>query len=137
MLFRSLCWALSNPTIVEHISISAEPSARQWLFSMMHTMEQEDFTRMVITMWALWHARRKVIHEEIFQSPMATHNFVDSFLRDMGMCKTVKVAPPGLRRCPPVPRWIAPPTDSCKVNTDGAVAKTANRGCSCSSLPIC
>src|SRR4051794_32584410 len=77
-------WALSNPTIVEHISISTEPSTRQWVFSMMHSMDHGDFTRMVVTLWAIWHARRKVIHEDIFQSPLTRHRFVDSFLSDLG-----------------------------------------------------
>jgi hypothetical protein len=43
-------WALSNPTIVEHICISTEPAARQWLFSMMRTMEHDDFIRLVVTL---------------------------------------------------------------------------------------
>jgi hypothetical protein len=64
-------WALSNPTIVEHMCITTEPSARQWLFSMMQAMDHQDFTRLAVTMWAIWYARRKVIHEEIFQSPIS------------------------------------------------------------------
>ena len=71
-------WALADPVVVEHIRMTTDPSARQWLFSMMQSVAHEEFTRMVVTMWAIWHARRKVIHEEIFQSPMATNQFVES-----------------------------------------------------------
>jgi hypothetical protein len=48
---------------------------------MMESMKHDEFIRMVVTLWALWHARRKLIHEEIHQSPMATHQFVESFLQ--------------------------------------------------------
>jgi hypothetical protein len=74
-------WALADPIIIEHIGHTTEPSGRQWLFSMKH----EEFTRMVVTVWVIWHARRKVIHEDIYQSPRATHQFVGSFVHDLGV----------------------------------------------------
>jgi hypothetical protein len=74
-------WALADPIIVEHIGHTTEPSGRQWLFSMKH----EEFTRMVVTVWVIWHARRKVIHEDIYQSPRATHQFLGSFVHDLGV----------------------------------------------------
>jgi hypothetical protein len=46
-------WALSAEDIVEHISLSAETVARQWLFFMMESMKGADFTRMIVTMWAI------------------------------------------------------------------------------------
>jgi hypothetical protein len=46
-------WALSDPAIVEHISMTTENSDRQWLFGMMDTLKHGEFTRMVITLWAL------------------------------------------------------------------------------------
>jgi hypothetical protein len=63
-------WALTEADIVEHISLSSEPSAKTWLFSMIETMKADDLTRMLVTLWAIWHAKRKAIHEEIYQSPM-------------------------------------------------------------------
>ncbi|XP_071676881.1 uncharacterized protein [Lolium perenne] len=121
-------WALSKPTIVEHISIKAEPSARQWIFSMMHSMDHDEFTMLVVSLWAIWHARRKLIHEDIAQSPLTTHHFIESYLADLQTCKGKQKSQPGERCCAPTPKWIAPPLGLCKVNTDGAVAKTANRG---------
>jgi hypothetical protein len=74
-------WALADSEIVEHISMTTEPAARQWLFSMIESMKQEEFRRM-----ALRHARRKLIHGDIHQSPMATHMFVESCL-----CRTLGI----------------------------------------------
>jgi hypothetical protein len=50
---------------------------------MMDTMKKEDLTCMLVTLWAIWHAKRKAIHEEVYQSPMATVAFVDRFLTDL------------------------------------------------------
>jgi hypothetical protein len=46
-------WVLTADDIVEHISGSTEPSARNWLFAMMETMKTEDLTRMLVTLWAI------------------------------------------------------------------------------------
>ena len=61
---------------------------------------------------------------------MVTNQFIESFL--LGLegskgSKAKKQTPGAARRSLPAPKWIPPPTGSCKVNVDGAVAKTANR----------
>jgi ribonuclease HI len=120
-------WALTESSIVEHISLTAEPSARQWLFEMMKTLSQAEFVRMVVTLWALWHARRKVIHESIYQSPLSTHSFIEAFIKDLGESETKKEKVSGGAQAT-VPRWLSPPVGQYKINTDGAVAKTRCRG---------
>jgi ribonuclease HI len=122
-------WAITDLVITEHVVLLAEPGAKQWLFSMMDSMNQEDLIRMLVTLWAIWHARRKAIHEEVFQSPRATSLFVDSFLQELNLLKDQKKEARTRGVVPAQsPRWISPPAGSCKINVDGAVAKTANRG---------
>ena len=121
-------WVLSDDMITEHISISTEPTARRWLFSMMESMKQPDLTRMLVTLWAIWHARRKAIHEEVFQSPMATNMFVNRFIDELEGC-TVREKPSGEGRPDRVHRtWILPPAGMSKINVDAAVAKTETKG---------
>ncbi|XP_051209209.1 uncharacterized protein [Lolium perenne] len=120
-------WALADPAVVEHMCLAMEPSARQWLFLMLKTMDHAEFIRMPVTLWAIWHARRKVIHEEIYQSPMATHLFVEAFVRDLGECQQSMVKPRG-GVATATPRWIPPPLGCCKINVDGGAAKTRQRG---------
>jgi hypothetical protein len=114
-----------------------EPSARQWLFSMMETVKADYVTRMVVALWAIRHARIKVIHEDIFQIPMTTHLFVESFLQDLGVCQENKVE---VRRKRVVsssaPRWIPPLEGSCKVIVDEAVAKASNYNAIGGGVPI-
>lgn len=70
-------WALTDDELAEKIATTTEPSAKQWLFMMMNSLSHALFVKMVVTLWATWSARRKAIHEGIFQSPQSTHMFVE------------------------------------------------------------
>lgn len=76
-------WALAPEETVEHMCANGELSAKEWLSLMHETLSRSEFTRMVVTLWAIWKARRKAIHEDIFQSPLSTHGFIISFLADL------------------------------------------------------
>jgi hypothetical protein len=78
---------MSEPDIADHVVLSSEPTTKQWLFSMIETMKEADLVRMVVTMWAIWHAKRKAVHEDIFQSLMATMGFVNRFLTDLELSR--------------------------------------------------
>ena len=121
-------WALVPETITEHMDRTTEPEAKLWLFSMIHTLNQEDLTRCLVTLWAIWFARRKAIHEETFQSPLSTHLFVKSFIRDLELAAARQAKPNAPRRQEPVIRWIAPPRGTAKINVDAAVRKNGKIG---------
>jgi hypothetical protein len=76
-------WAWALETIIEHIDHMVGPAANQWIFSMILALSHEELMRCFVTLWAIWFARRKVIREDIFQSPLSTHYFVESFIRDL------------------------------------------------------
>jgi hypothetical protein len=46
---------------------------------MMEKLKADDLVWVCVKLWAIWHARQKAIHEQIFQSPLSVHHFVDSF----------------------------------------------------------
>jgi hypothetical protein len=91
---------------------------------MLGDLAREESTRVVVTLWALWHARRKIIHEGQYQSPLSTHCFVDRFIADLGQLEGSRVAAPTVK--PAGPRWIPPPSGLAKVNVDAAVSKNNN-----------
>jgi ribonuclease HI len=122
-------WALTAEDITEHIAMSTEPTAKQWLFHMIESMGKDDLTRMLVTLWAIWHAKRKAVHEDIYQSPMATMGFVNNFLSDLAAVREEDQLQQ--RKPAPVPRqaaWIAPPEGRSKINVDAAVAKSEAKG---------
>ena len=80
-------WALEKEDITEFIGCLQEQDARAWLAQTFSSLPQEDMVRVTINMWAIWYARRKAIHEGIFQSPLSTHNFAERFISDLNLTK--------------------------------------------------
>jgi hypothetical protein len=108
---------------------TTEPKAKQWIFAMMSTLKHEDLIRCFVTLWAIWHARRKVFHENIFQSPLSTHSFVENFLNDLEMATPKsKLSQCTTRREEVAHKWTAPPSGFSKINVDAAVRKNQNCG---------
>jgi ribonuclease HI len=108
---------------------TTELKAKQWIFAMMSTLKHEDLIRCFVTLWAIWHARRKVFHENIFQSPLSTHSFVENFLNDLEMATPKsKLSQCTTSREEVAHKWTAPPSGFSKINVDAAVRKNQNCG---------
>ncbi|KAK1602924.1 hypothetical protein QYE76_018047 [Lolium multiflorum] len=120
-------WALAKEELLEHMVRSTGPSARQWMFLMLETLSKEEFAIMAVTLWAIWFARRKIIFDGEFQSPLTTHGFVENYMRDLAIVyPSATKGTPGVRSSHP--RWIAPPKGFAKFNVDAAVAKNITGG---------
>jgi hypothetical protein len=123
-------WALVDEEITEHMCGLDEGDARKWLAVRIETLRHDDQITVFVTLWAIWHARRKAIHEQIYQSPLSVHHFVESFMADLKQAGDSKRSSPTRTHAPASacpPRWIPPPAGVVKVNVDAAVSK--NRGC--------
>jgi hypothetical protein len=57
--------------------------AKSWLAEMLNTLSHSQRTRVVVILWAIWHARRKAIHEEIYRNSLSTKCFVDRYIEDL------------------------------------------------------
>jgi ribonuclease HI len=67
-----------------------------------------------------------MIHEEEFQSPLSTHLFIQSYLRDLSILRSTSKVVTGTG--PKHPVWI-PPVEGCmKLNVDAALAKSRPGG---------
>jgi hypothetical protein len=65
--------------------------------------------------------------EEIYQSPLSTHLFIDNYLRDLSVIPSRKRSE-GDRVKPVHPRWIPPQPGCVRLNVDAAMAKTTTGG---------
>jgi hypothetical protein len=77
-------WALVDEEITDHMVMNTCPVAKQWLFAMRDTLDHSKFTKLLVTLWAVWTARRKAIHEGVFQSPISTYDFLLRFFICVG-----------------------------------------------------
>jgi hypothetical protein len=119
---------LVDEGIVEHIAQFDHGDARSWLANLIATLGKDDQVRVFVTLWAIWHTRRKAIHEQVYQIPLSVHQFMESFIADLKQCEEVvkkkRVATPGQS----IGRWIPPPQGMTKVNVDAVVSKNTGRG---------
>lgn len=95
-------------------TVAVQMEFHEWLswFLQMHDKLQQ--TEICITMWALWFAHIRMIHEGKIQSVGEIVNFVRSYVGEWSSI-------PVLRNGPVVPvqiRWSFPPAGLIKVNFD-------------------
>ena len=102
-----------------------EPSAKEWIAAVIDATSHAEATRIFVTMWALWHARRKIIHEGLYQPPLSTFHFVERFLQDLELVEKSPSAGEALVAWTVAPRWIPPPAGLSKVNVDAALSKNS------------
>ena len=123
-------WVLVDHDLLEHMIATPEPDARSWLFSMMDVLSHDEFTRMTVTLWEIWYARRKLIHEGINQSPYEFHMLVSNFSSELYQ---ISVIPEPTTRGGPTCnngqiRWFLPDEGLVKINVDAVVLVQHNAG---------
>ena len=123
-------WALADEDVTEHISLNEDLVARRWIFAMMDTLSRDDFAKVAVTLWAIWYARRKIIHDDgLFQSPMSTNIFIQRYLQDLAVSSSERSNKEGgVQVTNAHPRWIPPRAGCPKINVDTVVAKTGSGG---------
>lgn len=73
-------WALADLELLDFMIPTKEPNAQSWIFSTIDGLSHDVFICLAVTLWAIWTARQKLLHEGISQSPLATHMFVTRFI---------------------------------------------------------
>ncbi|KAE8770061.1 hypothetical protein D1007_58250 [Hordeum vulgare] len=122
-------WSLRDDEDDSLLSVYGDETddPKLWLHGLCNALSGDRFVTVLTTLWAIWWARRRAIHEKEFQSPLSTHLFIQRYLSEVrGLpAKNPQQGRPArtLR-----PRWIPPATGETKMNVDGAVGKSSNTG---------
>jgi hypothetical protein len=60
----------------------------------MDSLSHALFVKLSVTLWAIWVARRKAIHESIFQSrPQFINCLINKFIDELDMIKEIPLVP--------------------------------------------
>jgi hypothetical protein len=120
-------WALMDENLVEAMQMDETTDPKLWLMSLCTTLSQRDFIQVLQTLWSIWWARRRAIHEEEFQSPLSTRLFITRYLDELKWTPQSDKTTRGIIK-PASSAWIRPPAGCMKLNVDGAVAKSTAKG---------
>ena len=120
-------WVLSSDDVIDQLSGVQYEGARHWIFAMKEKLKQDEFVRLAVTLWAIWGARRKAIHEGIFQSPFTIHSLISSYLREIEMLNQPSLNPERAAVTRPQ-RWLPPQESLFKINVDAAVGLRGEHG---------
>lgn len=91
------------------------------LIELHDSMDSESFVKMLVTLGSIWWARRKAIHEDMFQSPPTTFSFITSYLSDLAEASRKqhgRVQGPKVKN-----KWKAPSSGAVKNYVDAAVGR--------------
>lgn len=66
-------WALAKEEMVEHMIGTTDSHVKQWLFTLKSSLLHVDFTRMAVTLWAIWTAPKGYLRERVPISPVHTY----------------------------------------------------------------
>lgn len=120
-------WSLIDEELVEHLILGRHTDARLWLIELHESSGQDSFVKTIVTLWSIWWARWKAIHEEEFESPLITFSFIQRFLADLEQIPSKKT---NVRSSLAVTsrRWSAPSPGSIKIHVDAAIGRHEDRG---------
>ena len=123
-------WSLHDDDSLLPVYGDESSDPKLWLFNLCNTLSKDKFVSVLVTLWAIWWARRKAIHGQEFHSPLSTHQFIEKYLHEL---EELPARPSVIRSTRhPAPRnstaWIPPEAGEVKLNVDGAVAKSSNTG---------
>uniref|UniRef100_A0A453HF87 RNase H type-1 domain-containing protein n=1 Tax=Aegilops tauschii subsp. strangulata TaxID=200361 RepID=A0A453HF87_AEGTS len=94
---------------------------------LMNSLSLALFVKLAVTLWAIWAARRKAIHEGIFQSAQTIHGFINRYIDELNMLAEPTHTLNQRTGSPTVTsqRPKAPPAGYSKIHVDAACRKGA------------
>ena len=65
-------WVLIDEDLTGVMAAERSDDPKEWLFALSEKLTQGDFIKVLVSLWAIWWARRRALHDNVFQSPFNT-----------------------------------------------------------------
>lgn len=116
-------WALLDEELVEHMVAIITDNARLWLVELQDSVSVEQFIMDIVALWSIWWARRKVIHEQQFHSPLSTWSFIKNYVEGLVLLPDKKQPAPQSVQVRGGQKWMPPQTGWVKVHVDASISR--------------
>lgn len=120
--------ALKDQDLVLDLMGNYEPDTRRWIFSHIKSLPHADFIRVLVTLRAIWHSRRKALHEQTFQSTQSTHHVIQRYIAEIEVYKPTVIGGRQAQQRPATFRWLPPPLGVARIRVHGAVSRQNSEG---------
>jgi ribonuclease HI len=114
-------WDLVDEHTVEAVCEIEDMDAKSWLVAIFKVLPHVEAVRVSVVLWAIGFVHRKGIHENIFQSPLSTHGFIERFMAGLGEGQVKPFCSHQVVQ--QRERWIPLPEGAVKINVDAALSK--------------
>jgi hypothetical protein len=114
-------WAQLGENIIELITTLHMADPMHLGLFICTNIQQEMGIQILVTCWAIWHARRKAIHEGFFQSPLAIITIVSRVIEELQFIEEIEVNENFYQSKVSSCRWIAFDPNQYKINVNAAV----------------
>jgi hypothetical protein len=121
-------WAQLDEEITELLATLHISDPMHWVLFLCNNIPQVDDIKILVTCWAIWYARRKTIHGEIFQNPLATFAMVNRLIKELPIIKGVKIYENHIQPKHTARQWTAPERGHYKINVDAAISRVGAYG---------
>ena len=121
-------WSLMDDDVVNLVQSRDQEDPKLWLFNIIEVASHAEVVKVLIKLWSIWWARRKVIHEQQFKSPLSTFSFIQRFLSELEGLPVKKSNQPSQPRRPAPGGWQAPAVGSAKIYVDGGIDRRERKG---------
>ncbi|KAM5562230.1 hypothetical protein ABKV19_017448 [Rosa sericea] len=112
------------PSLHNILTSSIPNSIVDWLQSCYSSLSREDFSLLLVLLWAIWKERNKRVWNNKFQSLSQVYFHTVHLFQSLKTALPAKVPRVGRRPRP----WSPPPAGWLKANMDGAFDAAAHRG---------
>lgn len=76
-----IIWALWGDDVMVPMNVDETPDVKTMVVQVFNTLPNDKFVEVLVTLWAIWWAHCKAIHEQEFQSPFKRHIHVKVSIR--------------------------------------------------------
>lgn len=121
-------WALMDEDLLDLLASLHFSDPKHWISYICCNIPKADGVRILVTCWAIWYARRKAIHDRIFQSPLSIMMMTNRLIEEFEFIQEIDFKEKDHYQNKSTQNLISPQNGISKINTDAAIDRSGTKG---------